>query len=99
MKVILKIIELIIMCVLCFVIFAVVGHQTPEVLSLGFEDFAVVLGSQSQYYCFDSLSFLGMAVAFLFGVAVGALVLVVFLFQALNRLESFVEHKISNKIL
>lgn len=80
-------IKLIVDCVLCLVIFAVVAHQIPEVLSLGFEDFAVVLGSQSQYYCFDSVSVWGIAIAFLLGFAVGALVLLVMLFQALNRLK------------
>ena len=94
MRIILIGIKLIVACILCFIIFAVVSHQIPEVLSLGFDDFAVVFGSQYQYYCFDSVSVWGIAVAFLLGFAVGALVLLVMLFQALTRLKGFAEQKI-----
>lgn len=64
MRVILKIIELIVTCVFCLVIYAVICHRTPELLSLGFEDFAAVLGTQTQYYCFESASFVGLLIAF-----------------------------------
>ena len=75
MKILIYILNLIILVVLGFVIFAVVSHQTPEVLSLGFEEFALVLGSQSQYYCFETASVFGLLVAFLFGVVFGGFVL------------------------
>ena len=79
MRVILKIIELIVTCVFCLVIYAVICHRTPELLSLGFEDFAAVLGTQTQYYCFESASFVGLLIAFLFGLAFGGFALPLFL--------------------